>query len=345
MRIVANVVFFLQEELIKAKSSANSVASKHGHFQGRNVRDSLNLLRVSLNRSLLLPRIDNESDEEVNIDEDDVRELQQQIEKLRKSCEENFRDQKSSHGDSAQLAESCETDLMSEDDLDGPEETEMEEISLEKSENELHKENIALTDDIRGSPNSLRAINSEFRKSISISSCKPAILQEPMLTESPKIGKNLRKSVVISSSYPVTTNNVAEDSNTKSDELRQSIRSSLRSSKIFPGPAESLAASLQRGLDIIDHHQRNSASNKSTVSFSFEHLTLQPCPEVDKASSPEKTFLCASCKRQVHNKDSDEVQDSLKTWIVTVKEAGNSEQMTEEVKKVSILSSFLATNF
>lgn len=296
---------------------------------------------MSLNRSLLLPRIDNESDEEVNIDEADVRELQQQLDKLRKSCEEMVRDQ-SCDGDSTQMAESCDTDLMSEDDVDSPEETEIEEINLEKSENELlQKENTALTDDIRGSPNSLMAINSDFRSSISVSSRKPAILQEPTLSESPKIGKNLRKSAVITSSYSVAANNATENSNNKS-ELRQSlgqseyIRSSLRSSKIFPGPAESLAASLQRGLDIIDHHQRSSATNKSSVSFSFEHLTLQPCPEVDKASSPEKTFLCASCRRQVHKKDSDEVEDSLKTWIVPVNEAGNSEQIKDEAKKVPI---------
>ncbi|PON43304.1 Kinesin-like protein [Parasponia andersonii] len=317
----------LKEELIRAKSSANSVVSKPGYFQGRNVRDSLNQLRVSLNRSLLLPRIDHESDEELHIDEDDVKELQQQLDKLRKSCEENVRD-RSCDVDSIQLAESCETDLMSEDDITGLEEMDTEEIDLEKSQTD----NVTLTDDIRGSLITSRAVNSDFRSSISITSCRPAILQEPTLSESPKIGKNQRKSVVVSASYSVGQKNVAENSHIKSDGLRQSlsqtenIRSSLRSSKIFPGLAESLAASLQRGLDIIENHQRNSASNKSSVAFSFEHLTLQPCPEVDKANSPgqTQTFICASCRGQVQKKDSDEVQDSLKTWIVPVTEAGNS---------------------
>ena len=147
--------------------------------------------------------------------------------------------------------------------------------------------------------------------------------------------------MAISSSYSVGQNNAADNPTIKSEELRQSlnqseyIRSSLRSSKIFPGPAESLAASLQRGLDIIDHHQRKSVLNKSSVAFSFEHLTLQPSPEADQA--PGQTFLCASCQRQVHKKDSDEVQDSLKTWIVPVNEEGNSVQLTEETKKVSTI--------
>lgn len=341
----------MQEELIRAKSSANSVASKHGYFQGRNVRDSLNLLRVSLNRSLLLPHIDNESDEEVNIDEEDVKELKHQLDELQKSCEGNVRGQ-SCDGDSTHLDVSCETDLMSEDGVDVPEETEIEEINLEKSldelpgkisgrnQTEIEEINMALDDEIRGSPNSTRAINSEFRSSISISSFKPPILQEPILSESPKIGKNLRKSLAISSSYSVGQTNAADNAKMKPEELRQSlnqseyIRSSLRSSKMFTEPAESLAASLQRGLDIIDHHQRNSVSNKSSVAFSFEHLTLQPCPEADQARSSGQTFLCASCQRQIQQKDSNEAQDSLKTWIVPVNEEGNSDQLTKETKKV-----------
>ena len=38
---------WLQEELIRAKSS-KSVGSQNGYFQGRNVRESLNQLRVPL---------------------------------------------------------------------------------------------------------------------------------------------------------------------------------------------------------------------------------------------------------------------------------------------------------
>ncbi|KAL5548545.1 hypothetical protein UlMin_003776 [Ulmus minor] len=316
----------LKEELIRAKSTgSNSVAIKQGYFQGRNVRDSLNQLRVSLNRSLLLPRIDNELDEEVHFDECDVKDLQQQLEKLRNSFEDSVREPSNSR-DSIQLAESC----VSEDDMIDAEETELENVSMETSEDELPSKDNTVTS---------RAINSEFRNSISISSFRPSILQEPMLSESPKIGKNQRKSGVISSSYSVGQNNDAENSKIKSDVSRQShsqgeyIHSSLRSSKIFPGPAESLAASLQRGLDVIDYHQRNSASNKSQVAFSFEHLTLQPCPEVDKANASSQTFLCSSCQREVQKSDTDEVQDSLKTWIVPVDEAGKSNQKTEEANK------------
>lgn len=81
----------LKEELVRANSS-KSVGSQNGYFQGRNVRESLNQLRVSLNRSLILPPIHNDSDEEVNVDEDDVREIRQHPDKLPSSSEDNIRD-------------------------------------------------------------------------------------------------------------------------------------------------------------------------------------------------------------------------------------------------------------
>lgn len=339
LKIIQMCTFFqLQEELIRAKStSSNSVVGKYGHFQGWNVRESLNQLRVSLNRSLILPRIDHDSDEEVNVDEDDVNELCKQLDELHNSHEENSGDL-SLNRHSIQVGEGCEMDLMSQDDISYPEETESEETNLETSENELpHKQNITVTQNPGISSKTLEAKNPEFRSSISISSCcRPSILQEPTLSESPKIGKNHRKSVTISSSHSVSMNNVSDSTKMNSDVLRQSlnqsenIRSSFQSSKVFPGPTESLAASLQRGLQIIDYHQRNSASNKPPVAFSFEHLTLKPCPEVDNTNA-SATLLCASCRQQIQETDSNEVQDSLKTWIVAVD--GSGKPMTEEANK------------
>ncbi|KAJ6775976.1 CENTROMERE PROTEIN E [Salix koriyanagi] len=80
---------------------------------------------------------------------------------------------------------------------------------------------------------------------------------------------------------------------------------------MFPGPTESLAASLQRGLQIIDYHQRNSSSNRSSVSFSFEPLALKPCLEVDKVSVSLQ-------------------KDSL-TWMVAEEEARKPNQLIGQV--------------
>ena len=333
---------WLQEELIRAKSNTcKSVGSQNAYFQGRSVRESLNQLRVSLNRSLILPPIDNDSDEEVNVDEDDVRELRQHLDKLHSSSEDSIRDT-SVHRDSIQFysmeEESCETDLMSEESV-------MEEVSMEKPWNELpQKVDDSLEDNFVSASNTLTAADPASRRSISISSCcQSPLLQDPPLSESPKFGNIQRKSMNMSS-HLASQNSMSESSKFNLDVLRQSlkqseqVRSSLRSSKTFAGPTETLAASLHRGLQIIDHHQRNSAGNKSLVSFSFEHFKLEPCPEIDKDNAsvqtlpeerPSASFLCTSCRQRISEKDSNEVEDSLKTWIVAVDE-------TDEVPKVWI---------
>ncbi|KAJ9182577.1 hypothetical protein P3X46_006558 [Hevea brasiliensis] len=336
----------LKEELIRAKSDAhNSVGNKNGYFKGRNARESLNHLRVSLNRSLMLPNIDNDSDNEVNVDEDDVKELHHQLNKLKSSYGEDSKDlsdnRNSSHFSS--LDESFETDLMSEEEVNGPDEIQTEELNLEKHEEDI----IASEDDLLSTHNTLKATDPSVRSSISISLCRQSpVLQEPTLSESPRIG-NTRKSMAISSSaFSASQNNVSQSA--KSDVLFQSHgqsehnRSSLRSSKMFPGPTESLAASLQRGLQIIDQHQRKSALNRSSVAFSFEHLALKPCPEVDATNSsvqklaeeaplsgPSTSLLCASCQLKI-NDNSNEVQDSLKAWILAVNEARNPNKLSDE---------------
>ncbi|XVE50764.1 hypothetical protein DITRI_Ditri01bG0189500 [Diplodiscus trichospermus] len=325
----------LKEELIRAKSDVySSVGSKSEYFKGQSARESLNQLRVSLNRSLILPCIDNDYEEELNVDEEDVKELRQQLDYLHSSSETNLRDDPADKRGSIQsssVKESCEADLLSEDDIHCPEETEIEEIGAD----ELPSMDIpASADDLS---KTLKTADPSFRNSISISSCRrSSILQEPTLSESPKIGNNPRKSMAIPSAPLASQNNVSESSE---PEVQQSlkhsehIRSSLRSSKIFSGPAESLAASLQRGLQIIDYHQRGSASSRSSVAFSFEHLMLKPCPEADKAntssvqtlqdSKPSSDgsstpLLCSSCQRKFDNNNPNGVQDSLKTWIVAV---------------------------
>ncbi|KAJ6423763.1 hypothetical protein OIU84_024689 [Salix udensis] len=297
----------LKEELIRAKSDEhNSFEGRSGYFKGRNVRESLNHLRVSLNRSLMLPRLDTDSDNEVSIDENDVKELHQQLNKLHCSPDDNSRDL-SDNGDSAcfsSVEESFETDLMTFPDASEP----------------------------------------PLRTSINMIPCRQsAVFHEPMLSESPKIG-NTRKSMAIPSLFSASQNNTSDSSNFQSDvppqSLKQSenIRSSLCSSKMFPGPTESLAASLQRGLQIIDYHQRNSSSNRSSVSFSFEPLALKPCLEVDKVSvSLQKlaehgsfaSLLCASCKQKI-NDSANEVQDSL-TWMVAEEEARKPNQLISQV--------------
>ncbi|XP_019435654.1 PREDICTED: kinesin-like protein KIN-12F isoform X1 [Lupinus angustifolius] len=328
----------LKEELIRAKADGHSsFGSMNGFFQGHNVRESLNQLRVSLNRSLLLPHIDDTTDEEVHVDEEDIRQLHQQIVEMYNSCEENPKEISVSE-DCVQYYSvdgSCDTDKICGDEV------EKEEVcSGEMSSRLCHEDSVvsgntlyASVDDLESISSASRAIKSTFRDSISVSSCyQSPILEEPPLSESPKIRNTKRKSQMsLSSSCLGSWNNVAvENSSSNEVVLGQQfiqgdhLRSSLRSSKVSPGPTESLAASLQRGLQIIDYHQQNSALTKSSVSFSFGRSILTCCPETDmgeKSSNDGRTanLLCESCRKKISDQDSSEVQDSLKPSIDTDK--------------------------
>ncbi|WJX64872.1 hypothetical protein P8452_49602 [Trifolium repens] len=335
----------LKEELIRAKADVRSSdGNKKGYFHVQNVRESLNNLRVSLNRSLLIPNIDNDTDDEVNVDEEDIRELRQQIDEFYSSCEGNPIDISVSE-DCVQyysVEESCEGDMTCGDEI------EKGEVCSGEAFNKLcHEDSVASDNTLYESANNTsRAIRSSFRDSISVSSsCRsPMLLEEPQLSESPKIRNIQRKSVAFSSCLGSSNKVEEENSNSNKDLLGKSftkdevMRSSLRSSKVFPGPTESLAASLKRGLQIIDSHQRNSSLNKSSTSFSFGRLSSgDSCDQTmqqKKYSIDERTatLLCGYCRKIIIDQDSREVQGSLKSCIDTA-EAKNSDGLTDKAPK------------
>lgn len=268
----------VQEELIRVKAGDihSSVGGKNGCFQGHNVRESLNQLKVSLNRSLLLSNLDNNTGVPVNVGEDDIQQLRQQIDELDSSCEGIPK--------YISVGEDCVQFYSFEENYDA--------------------------DTTIGEENSVG-------DSISVISCrKSPIFDGPELSESPKFRNNQRKSVTFSSSYLGSRNNVSESSSFGNDLSGKSFkRGEHMQTSLQSGKAESLAESLQRGLQIIDYHQQNSALNKSSSSFSFGRLTLTPCPEIDKVEPFDQTiqqnisndevtstFLCASCRTDLTDK-------------------------------------------
>ncbi|XP_021739571.1 kinesin-like protein KIN-12F isoform X1 [Chenopodium quinoa] len=317
----------LKEELIKAKLNVRPASSENGQLAGKSVRESINQLRISLNRSLVLPAIDNEIEEHVNADETDVRDLCKHFDHLNRSCEEISKDM------------SCDSDTMSFSSVRGSCDSY---FTSEHEINCLH-ESVEVSSD--------QALQCS-RSSMSISSSRhSAAFEEPALSESPKIKNTTRKSMVSSPSLLAEQNIVNESAKfceaVPGKSVRQSepmLRSSLRSSKMFSGPTESLAASLRRGLEVIDSHQQHNLS-KSSVAFSFEHLMLKPSPAVDKAYASVQTlsdvrpsidgspssFMCISCRQKGQNV-SNEVEDSLKTWIT----ANNEEKDADTAQAINV---------
>ncbi|KAJ8754825.1 hypothetical protein K2173_015337 [Erythroxylum novogranatense] len=314
----------LKEELIRAKSNVRNTSTNR-YFNEQNVRESLNHLSVSLNRSLMLPNRDND-DNEVDVDENDVKELHQHLDKLCGSSENSMADNRDSvHFTS--VNQSFETGLMSEDEVTGPDDSET--INSLKQE-----ESVEFQDDF----------SSDFKTSRTID----AAIQEPILSESPKISKT-RKSLVANLSFLSSQTNVSKSS-IKSEELKaQALPSLHSSSEALSNPTDSLAASLHRGLQIIDYHHHNSTLDRSSVSFSFEHLTLKPSPEVERGlalqelekemSSSDKgsaNMLCASCQQKLNESSVEDGNSSQPMTLVakdgdkSLREARKREQELEK---------------
>ncbi|KAI3858881.1 hypothetical protein MKX03_006950 [Papaver bracteatum] len=329
---LSDQIRLLKEELIRAKSVGyNSMGKNSEYYRGKSARESLNQLRLSLNRSLILPRMDNDSDEEINVDEEDVKDLRVQLENLQTNLsvekEESF---------FSSFEDSSDTDLPSD-------ESKIDDTGFK----ELDKEPIGPLKEEGSSVAPQDNLTNLTRASLSVIPLRQvSVLQEPTFSESPKFENTQKRSISASLNNLASQNLVSESCNLKQEVLRQSvkrsdqIRASLRASTIFSGATESLAASLHRGLQIIDQHQRSSASSKSSVALSFDHLALKPCQENEKSIAGLQTlpedgsggsFICAACK-QPGVDESEQVEDSFNKWIVP---GGGAVSVKETVDQAS----------
>ncbi|RWW66935.1 hypothetical protein BHE74_00025654 [Ensete ventricosum] len=299
----------LQEELMRAKlDEGKSVGTTDGHFKGRNGRRSLNLLRVSLNRSLILPHIDPESDEEMDGDEEDVSKLCIQLGNMNYSAENESESNDATttadtDGPNADLAmvDSCAREV----NINSSKEIRLVEMHSEVSERETASDHNAIPQegDSKITSTTIQCKDSLRTSGLSIPCQQRPMLQGPILCSSPKLGKNLEKSWV------------------SSESPRQSSKAS---------PTDSLAVSLHRGLQIINYHERNSAARNSFVGLSFEHLTNISSHSKDKVDAGMQTvldegtaspLLCSACKNVVDFIGCKEASATSDMQIVPVDEA------------------------
>ncbi|URE44910.1 Kinesin-related [Musa troglodytarum] len=322
----------LKEELMSAKlDEGKSVATTDGHFKGRNGRQSLNLLRVSLNRSLILPHIDPESDEEMDVDEEDVSKLCIQLGNMNYSAENESKDKLESK-DAMTIADTegpnadqdSRTNLAMVDscghevNFNSSKEIRLVETHSEVSERETANNHSATPEEGDSKITSTITCKDSLRKSgLSIPCQQRPLLQDPILCSSPKLGKNLEKSCVSSES---PRPNLHLESVRRSDIIRSSLQSSKAS------PTDSLAVSLHRGLQIINYHESNSAARSSFVGLSFEHLTNISSHSKDKVDAGMQTILdegtaspllCSACKNVVDSIGYKEASETSDMQIVS----------------------------
>ncbi|KAL4185322.1 hypothetical protein AMTRI_Chr10g5290 [Amborella trichopoda] len=358
MNDLSDQIRLLKEELVRVKTDGKSYTNR-GYFTGSDARKSLNILRSSLNRSLLLPKLDDVIEEEMNIDEADVKELCIQLDELHASCEENVEEDwaKSPSCEPGMLSASTNgcinnSDLLKDsqmqtseiqtcsidDGFSNPENgsrqglqgNNSEEMDLSRNVHDATM-NLSIGQGPAKPVGDLAEITKDgsLRDSLRISDdsvttkdCQPALnLKDPTSCESPRFETNRKKNIINLSNLSTCHDQSSETPNNSTQKnLRSSLAESVRKSsnvlyasfnKNIKSPAESLAASLHRGLEIIENHERGSASMQSSVEFSFQTLGWRPSQAVDKVDASMQTisedgapfsgvpvlYLCSSCKK------------------------------------------------
>jgi kinesin family member 15 len=194
----------LQDELIRTKSG-DTTACKAGYYSAQSARESLHSLRVSLNRSLILPHIEVDSEEEMEVDEEDVHELRDQISKLHSSSKDTFDDfMDAESGDGTpcpkEILKTSEEDNQSIiDDIKSPLQANHKEVKDPTlcSSPKIHSKARKSTTSPGLSPSKLRVSESPFDRDVETCSTVRSSLQSSRLSPTNSLAANLQRGLHI----------------------------------------------------------------------------------------------------------------------------------------------------
>ncbi|KAM7266294.1 hypothetical protein ACFE04_004191 [Oxalis oulophora] len=357
----------LKDELNHMKATGNNPAGAIGGGCSAGwARRSLSLLKQSLGHPRTLPHVDNDSDEEMEIDEDAVENLTLQV-------------MSSSRFDKP-VPYNAESGCVEETD---PEDTDNK-MEVEMSE-EIVSHELMVVDCVKNSinnPGSLKDVAPNCKNqmeesenplrifsescpgicaslpSLSMVPCETSpILKSPAPSVSPRT-RSSRKNLRISSNSTASQNFDNNDgSNSLAEQLilQNSTKSDCPKSLAAQTckklvTTEHLASSLHRGLEIIDSHRQSVAMRRSIFRFSYKPAEPKPIDKVNVGvqTMPEDTelpeeepglFLCDNCKNRTLV-EAEEINDQENLQLVVVpvdnlESAGKSKkQVPKAVEKV-----------
>ena len=124
---------------------------------------------------------------------------------------------------------------------------------------------------------------------------------------------------------------------------------STHKSGAFPVPTNQLAASLHRGMRILDSYRQSTAQRRSTFGFSYRALECKPTTVLSKADVGVQTYpeadiiaeenskevLCSKCKC-IAECDAHETSDLSNLQLVPADNSEVSEKSIFQVPKVRI---------
>ncbi|GAB4844042.1 TRAFAC class myosin-kinesin ATPase super [Ancistrocladus abbreviatus] len=192
---------------------------------------------------------------------------------------------------------------------------------------------------------------------LSISPCDvPQVLQSPTPSVSPRVISSSRKSLRTSSMLTASQkdpvccdlweegSHVTSSKNPKEKDPSHAV--AAHTSKISLSKTEYLAASLHRGLEIIDSHQHSSPLRHSPFRFSFKPADLKQLLPVEKVDVGVQTlpqdnrlseesgmrYLCSSCKNRAVG-ELKESNENSNLQLVPIDGSLSGEQSKKQVPK------------
>nr|XP_009416596.1 PREDICTED: kinesin-like protein KIN-12B [Musa acuminata subsp. malaccensis] len=355
VNVLREQIRLLKDELLRMKSNGSS-DNNGGYSTGWNARRSLHILKMSLTRPTPLPIVNDDSDEEMEIDENDVEMPCVHAASQVSPCVDRLSaDLTVSKENDFELREtgSCQVPAKSDgkaiasigDDLDSQLDANREVIMHDEmihvlSDSELPTERkpsvengqIMLADPSYNSDLSSNTILSPSNLSIEPCHTSP-VLQSPTLNSSPIVDtstsrKSLRTSLSMSASQKNILENVksssgAVNASTEALSLDASLSQIKRSSL---KPTEHLTASLQHGRQVIDNWQQNSVLRRSSFRFSVRPTEGKPLIPVNKVDVGIQALeeledlpnICSYCKNAISEDENKDGNKSKDLQLVPV---------------------------
>ncbi|OMO75912.1 hypothetical protein CCACVL1_15994 [Corchorus capsularis] len=348
VNFLREVIRQLKDELHRMKANGNNQTDPNGSYStGWNARRSLNLLKFSLNHPRTLPHVDEDGDEEMEIDEEAVENLCAQVglqpaDVFGRSDEvtklemigSDSRNTPSEGGFAGDPGPSISECVKAQDAEDT--DVNMEEVISEQPKSSEIMivdcvEPVTKTPNVMSDPE----IDKENPGHLTVETTEgdsSVILKSPTPSVSPKVNES-RKSLRTSSMLTASQKDLKDDGTLGPEAMRVSFR-----------PTEHLAASLHRGLEIIESCQRRSlALRRSSFRFSLKPADLKPILSAQKVDIGVQTFpqdyeiqeeepierLCSNCKQRT-DLESKADNDSSNLQLVPVDESESAEKTAVE---------------
>ncbi|CAI0397671.1 unnamed protein product [Linum tenue] len=316
----------LREVIRQLRDELHRVKANNTNQTGWDPHKSLNILKSLMHPHSLLPKMDEDSDEEMEIDEEAVEMLCAAVSEYQPIC----------------------TSRCAIEDVDMEEGTSEQVEDGSISVGDCTDPTASTTPDTndKAADHTPSEVTSDSQLGVSTGA---VLLKSPTPSVSPKITRS-RKS--LKTSCTLTASQKASIDGRESDQEKslavakpKESSSALATSRSVFTSTDQLAASIHRGMEIIDSHPRNSAFRQSAFRFSYKPAAeTQPSPVVEKFDvgvqtmshdSNQVEYICKICKGKTEPEEVSGIDDCCSNLqLVPVEDSGSAEKSKMLVPKV-----------